>query len=155
MGPDKRLRRTLAQLLLRAEAASWLLLAWLALRVMPFSALVGWLERPVTQPELSGEERWRTRWAVTAAVNQAGDRFPLPMVCFPRAIAVQAMLRRRGIQTTVYYGAAVRPEQGLVAHVWVQDGPHGVVGQHHAADYLVLARYPRDAGSATLHPGSW
>ena len=154
MGPGKRLRRRFAQVLLRAEAAFWLLLAWVALRVMPFAALVGWLERPVTQPELSGGQRLRTRWSVTAAVNQVGDRFPVPIVCFPRAIAVQAMLRRRGIQTTVYYGAAVRPGKGLVAHVWVQDGPHGVIGQYDAEDYLVLARYPRQDGAISLHTGS-
>jgi hypothetical protein len=42
----------------------------------------------------------------------------------------------------MYYGAANDPLVGLKAHVWVQDGAHGVVGHTVAGDYGVLARFP-------------
>jgi len=42
------------------------------------------------------------RWAIWTATRHQRER----VVCFPRAIAAQAMLRRRGVSTTLYYGAA-------------------------------------------------
>ena len=64
------------------------------------------------------------------------------IVCFPRAVAAQAMLRRRGVSTTLYYGATSQTDKGLSAHVWVQDGETDVVGKRSAAGVKVLARYP-------------
>lgn len=64
--------------------------------------------------------------------------------CLHEAMAAQAMLRRRRVGATLYYGAVTLPECGLQAHAWVQDGREGVVG-HMAAyryGYKVLACYP-------------
>jgi hypothetical protein len=52
------------------------------------------------------------------------------------------MLRRRGIDATLYYGAATLPQRGLMAHVWVKDGVEAVVGCQAANKYHILARYP-------------
>lgn len=72
----------------------------------------------------------------------ASHVLPFKIVCFPRGFAAQAMLRRRGITTTVYYGAASRSGRGLVTHVWVQDGAEGVMGLRAATGYKVIAKYP-------------
>jgi hypothetical protein len=74
-------------------------------------------------------------------MNEAAWFLPGDTVCFPRAIAAQMILRRLGMGTTLYYGAATMPERGLTAHVWLQDGSEIVVGQHDGQDYHILARY--------------
>ncbi len=124
------------------EAVWCLLWARLALRVLPFRRLRWFLARPVKQPEVAGAERERIRKEVSGAIERMARRLPGQTVCFPRGIAAQTMLRRRGLDTTLYYGVAYLPGRGLTAHVWVQDGVEGVVGQREAGQCRVLARYP-------------
>lgn len=136
------LRQPAARRALLIEAAVSLLLARLALRVLPFRRIAAWLNRPPQRTELTGEERERIRKEVVWAIERTARQLPGETVCFPLGLAAQAMLRRRGISTTLYYGAATLPERGLTAHVWVQDGDEGVVGHREAGSYHVLARYP-------------
>ena len=53
---------------------------------------------------------------------------------------------------TLYYDAAILPERGLTAHVWVRDGEEGVVGHTVADRYKVLARYPETARTQGTAP---
>jgi hypothetical protein len=94
--------------------------------------------------EITGIERERFRKGVQWGINEAAWFLPGETVCFPRAIAAQAFLRRLGIGTTLCYGAATLPERGLTGHVWLQDGDEVVVGQHDGQDYHILARYPEE-----------
>lgn len=123
------------------EAALWLVAAKIALRWVPFHRLARFFERPARGSELSGPTRRQTISEVRHAIAQAARRLPGDYVCFPRGIAAQAMLRRRGVSTTLIYGAATLPEKGLTGHVWVMDGNRGVIGAESAGDYRVLARY--------------
>src|SRR5436190_17524848 len=121
------------------EARVYLLAARLAIRLLPFRRLTVFFERPAARPEKTGGERAQSikdvRWAIWTATRHQRER----VVCFPRAIAAQAMLRRRGVSTTLYYGAASKADKGLSAHVWVQDGETDVVGKRSAAGVKVLA----------------
>ena len=126
---------------LHGEAALLLVVAKIALRVVPFSRLARWFEAPTRQPERQGEARRQTVIAVRRAIFRSGRRLPGVYVCFPRAIAAQTMLRRRGVSTTLVYGAATLPDKGLSGHVWVMDGDEGVIGHMKADEYHVLARY--------------
>lgn len=100
------------------------------------------MNRHARQPELQGEERQALINAVRWSVLRASHQLPVKIVCFPRAIAAQAMLRRRKVGTTVYYGAATQPGKGLLSHVWVQDGQAGVIGFRAATGYKIIATYP-------------
>ena len=135
-------RVTASRRWLLIEARLNLLAARLAIRLLPFRRLTAFFERPAARPEQSGAARAQlikeVRWAIWTATRHQRER----IVCFPRAIAAQAMLRRRGVSTTLYYGAASQAGQGLSAHVWVQDGEAEVVGKRSAAGVKVLARYP-------------
>ncbi len=91
-------------------------------------------------------ERAKLREEVQWAIGEAKWYLPGKTMCFPQAIAAQAMLRRRGISTTLYYGAVTLPTRELKAHVWVQDGTIGVVGYETAKDYHILAQYPAQIG---------
>jgi len=140
------LRQPSAHRALLIEATVYLLLARLGLRVRPFRRIAAGLKRPTRRTELTGEERERIRKEVGWAIERTARHLPGETVCFPRGLAAQALLRRRGISTTLYYGAATLPKRGLTAHVWVQDGDEGVVGHREAGSYHVLARYPEPHG---------
>lgn len=120
------------------DAAVHLLVGWAALRVVPFRRLVWFFQRPARKPELVGPERLRVRNQVAHIIPMVSRKLPVKIVCFPRAMAAQAMLRRRGISTVLYYGA--RPgSSGPLTHCWVQDGADGVIGLRTAQNYVVLA----------------
>lgn len=142
--PIERRRSRIAGWLLVAEVLAHLLWARLALAICSFQQLTWFFERPARQPELTGEARTRTRQEVRSAILRMYLRFPGKTTCFHRAMAAQAMLRRRGVGVTLYYGAATLPESGLAAHAWVGDGNEGVLGHRTAqrGGYRILARYP-------------
>ncbi len=123
------------------EALLCLSAARLALWMLPFARLA-WFLKHSGQDKLHDAERTRVREGVQWAISEASLYLPGETVCFPRAIAAQMMLRRRGITTTLYYGAATLPTRELKAHVWLQDGAIGVVGHETAGEYHILARYP-------------
>jgi len=52
------------------------------------------------------------------------------------------MLRRRGVPSFLYFGAAPDDERGLIAHVWVRDGEVNIVGGKEAPRFAVLATFP-------------
>lgn len=134
--------KPIRQQCLLIEAVICLLLARLALALVSFRRLTKFMGRTMTYPEVMGAERERLRSEVAWAVTAAAEHLPVKMVCFPRGIAAQAMLRRRLIAATIFYGVAKLPGRGLIAHVWVQDGASGVVGHQVAAQYAVLMHYP-------------
>lgn len=143
MGPQGRgARHSPRRLALLAEAALALVIAKLALRAFPFRHLVRVFSLRPSRPELEGVARAQVREEVSWAISAAARRLPVSFACFPRAIAAQAMMRRRGVGATLYYGAARVPSQGLTTHVWVQDGAVGVVGHLEASHFRMLACYP-------------
>jgi len=54
------------------------------------------------------------------------------------------MLRRRGEDSRLCYGARNDGEQGLAAHVWVRLGDEDIVGGVEAARYALLTTFPPD-----------
>jgi hypothetical protein len=63
-------------------------------------------------------------------------------MCFEQGLASQLMLRRRGVPSVLYFGAAPDSRDGLAAHVWVRDGEIDVIGGETAASFRVLATFP-------------
>ena len=126
------------------EAIFDLFVARLALRVIPFRRLTPYFERPAQRPQatIADDERKRLREEMPWLINEAAWFLPGETTCFARAIAAQSILRRLGMATTLYYGAATLPDGGLTAHVWLQDGAAGIIGHDTAQRYHILARYP-------------
>ena len=125
------------------EAAAGLILTRLALRFVPFRHLKPFFNQPASEVQVEGSMRARLRKEVAWAIERTAKVLPGKTVCFPRGIVAQAMLRRRRVGTTLYYGVTHLPEGDPVAHVWVQDGPLGVVGLPTKEEtYHILARYP-------------
>jgi hypothetical protein len=137
-------RKYIATHLLRTEAAAYLLMARLALALFSFQRLTPFISRRSRRPELTGPDRERAGKQVQSAIFRVCRQGSFETTCLHRAIVAQAMLRRRGVSATLYYGAKTIPDCGLRAHAWVQDGTAGVVGCRVAQrdGYRVLASYP-------------
>jgi hypothetical protein len=73
-------------------------------------------------------------WAIGAAARRA----PWRSECLEQAIAAKAMLRRRGVASTLYLGMARDP---VGAHAWVRVGDVNVTGGRDVARYAVVASF--------------
>jgi hypothetical protein len=127
--------------LLLIEAAAVLAVASMAIQLMPFRRVVGAVARGVegrgARPVSFGEIE-RARWAIEACAR----RLPWKIVCFQKGVAMQTLLRRRGIATALHYGVAQDAERGLSAHVWVTHAGEAIIGGDRAPDYTCLATFP-------------
>jgi hypothetical protein len=122
------------------EAGTLLLFAWLAIRVVPFRRLAprlgrSQLESPAAQSPDAVAIARRVAWAINVAARQ----YPWVMNCFPRAIAAKLMLRRRGVEATLYLG--VRRDAALKAHAWVRVGPFIVTGRQEHVRFTVVSSF--------------
>jgi hypothetical protein len=124
--------------LLLAEAGAAIIVASLAVRIVPLRALAERLSRGIAAPAAAdGETVYWLRRAMLAWAR----RLPWRTLCFEQGLAAFAMLRRRGLAATLHYGAATIDGE-LKAHVWVMSGKTEVVGCENKEDYGLLARFP-------------
>jgi hypothetical protein len=128
------------------QAIFWLWLAGIAVTMLPFHR-VGFLAgRPACLPTPPADRRLAHIKSIRWAISAAAARLPWRALCFQQGLAAQWMLRRRGIPSVLYYGAAQDEQKGLTAHVWVRDGDIDVIGGEIAARFAVLARFPPQDG---------
>ena len=133
--------------LLLLEAAFWLAVATFAIATLPF----GYLGRLAVFPVRGQAPLQQTRLAqarrVRCAIISCARRLPWRAKCFQQGLAAQFMLRRRGIPSVLYYGAAPDDRRGLSAHVWVRDCDVDVIGGEIASRYAVLMTFPPQVGN--------
>lgn len=111
-----------------------LVLAKYLIRAVPLHRWRGTLGR-VGEPdaaEFNAAYRDVSRSVVGAARKLPGD-----YVCLPRAMAVQWMLRRRGLASAIVFG--VTPQQSgekrHAFHAWVEGGGKIIIGEDTATEY--------------------
>ena len=138
--------------LLLLEAALWLALARFAIAVLPFRHVGNLAAWPIRSQEPMQQTRTaavkRIRWAIIACAR----RVPWRAMCFEQGLAAQFMLRRRGVPSVLYYGAAPDDQDGLSAHVWVRDGDVDIVGGEIASQFAVLATFPPQPNRTYTNP---
>ncbi len=113
---------------LLVEASLRLLLARVALKVWSFKRVVSSIKRRPSGLETEGRDRERLGHDIAWAIRAAARRLPGTTPCFAEGLAAQAMLRKRGVDAVLYYGAMTDAGRGLTAHVWVRDQGRGIVG---------------------------
>ena len=119
------------------EAALMLMLARLAVCLIPPRALFAWAARPPRHiRRFAVDEAGWVAWAV----GTVADRTWMKALCLPRALAAQVMLRRRGIASRLCLGIA-RKDGALAAHAWVEIGNHKIAGETEAEGYTRLAGF--------------
>jgi hypothetical protein len=124
------------------EAACAAVLIRLGISAMRFTAFRKTLDRAVRvltrgPTAMTPDEIRRIAWSV-GAVTQ---RLPFSSTCLVQSLAVDAMLRRRGVPSAICLG--VQPPDGgtLAAHAWVEHDGQVVFGaRSDLAEYRVLVR---------------
>ena len=122
--------------LLVIEAVLCLSIARLALILIPFPRVAGWLGSfvPPTDIRISQSNKTATPEQATLAkdvgwaVTRAARHVPFKAVCLPQAMAAQFMLRRRGVPSVMHFGATKSVEKPLNAHAWLDAGGIEVTG---------------------------
>lgn len=119
------------------EAALILIVTRLALCVIPLARIFAWANQPL--PRIRRFTTDEARW-VGWSVETMGAKPWLRALCLARAIAAQAMLRRRGIVSRLCLGVAC-DENALAAHAWVEVGHEVIVGGADAARFTQVTRF--------------
>lgn len=120
------------------EAGLAMITASAAIRLVPFRRLAAWMGRRRGAGSPADPDEIAT---IARAIRAWSRRLPWRTLCFEQGLTAHWMLRRRGLASTLYYGAATLEGQ-LKAHVWVRSGERDVVGCEIASDYALLARFP-------------
>jgi hypothetical protein len=128
--------------LLLLEGTLWLAVAGLAIAALPFRLVGRLAAAPIRRLEPLPQERRREAKRISWAIAVAAPRVPWRTVCFQKGLAAQFMLRRRGVPSVLYYGAAMDSRGELSAHVWIRDGDVDVIGGEMASRYALLAMFP-------------
>lgn len=144
MAPSRSIRRPLRRFTqvdghrraLVVEAVLWLLLARLALIIIPFPRLakhMGKFTAPAEARTLHGAPgadandvniATDVSWAVTRSARYV----PFKAVCLPQAMAARIMLKRRGVASVIHFGAAKGKEKSFEAHAWLDAAGVEVTG---------------------------
>lgn len=136
-------RLTVREIARFVEAAIALVLAWTAIRLLPFRILMrttGFGPVPTDRPDAGA-----IGLAVRHAVKRAARRLPWTIVCFPEGLAAHWMLRRRGLPSRLHYG--LRPSvDRLSAHVWVTLDGEVIVGEESGDPHHCVAIFPQTPG---------
>lgn len=122
-----------------AEAWAALAAASLVTRLLPFKTYIKLGSVPLRRtPTTSGELAARL-------VENIGNKAPFRAVCLQRGLALQWMLRRRGLDAILHYGIRMS-QDNLDAHVWVSLGGEVVIGAPQHQTYTEVAQFPSRTG---------
>lgn len=123
----RRLPRARKRLLCEALAA--LALARIAMACLPFRRVAAWLGTPGTEtPSTATPGEIRLADQIGWAVGSLARRVPWDARCLAQALAATWMLRRRGLEGTVSFGADRGESHQFLAHAWLRFGPRLVTG---------------------------
>lgn len=125
--------------LLVVEAVAALIFASAVLALMPFRRAIRTGCLPL--PSIAPEERVSAVEAA-AAVRRAARLVPWRAVCIDQGLALQRLLRKRGVDALLHYGVALAEDAELKAHVWVDVEGATVIGGEEAAKYARVASFP-------------
>ena len=131
-----------ADQILLVEAGVWLGVARLVLLTLPFR----WIKRGWGEPQALSAEKSegtppelleRVSWAVATASRN----LPWDCLCLAQAMAAKAMLKRRGISSTLYLGVAKDGTAPSLSHAWLTCGEQVLTGQQGMGEFSVIATF--------------
>lgn len=132
-------------LVIEAGAA---LLVGAALCWVPLRWYAAWLGRQghETPASAAPPEQARAR-EVGWAIRLVAKRVPFRGDCLPQAIAARAMLGRRRLAVTVYFGTAfLKDGTGLEAHTWARSGAATLTGNKPRRRFAIVATFGHEPG---------
>ncbi len=87
-----------------------------------------WGIRGEESPEDAGIEEYRYAKKVSYAVNQVCNKTKWESKCLVRALTAQRLLKKKGIQSTMYLGCGLDENGNMIAHAWLRCGKMYVTG---------------------------
>lgn len=129
-------------LLLLAEA--FCLMGWARFRLLrsPFVKLAGSLGE--FMKETGYEERADRRREMSIIQNTlhiASRNTLWESKCLVRAVAGLMMLKRRGIESTLYLGTSKDEKGRLIAHAWLRSGPRYITGAEEMERFVEVGKF--------------
>jgi hypothetical protein len=122
------------------EAVFLLGISRLAIWLVPFRKIAPRLGRLMVETEASATPDTEIiSRKIAFCVHSAARNLPWECKCLVQAMATKAMLRRRGLQSTLYLGVAKAPQNDLSAHAWLRFGSLTLTGGAVRDDYTVVA----------------
>lgn len=121
-----------------AEAACLLIAARLLIRFIPMAHWRGTLGQPQSGDAAVQAGDDKAAEVLAFAVIRAARFLPLPFLCLPRAMALQWMLRRRGIGSILVMGTTGGRIDQLALHAWVERNGRILIGEDEQAHVPVL-----------------
>ena len=146
---DKLRALTPTQVLALGEAMILITLAAPVIRLTPFRQVGKLASFPVRRRVEDKQRRSDLIRNVSWAVDAASKHAKLRALCFECGLTAQIMLRRRGVDSTLHFGAAPGHDKGLSAHVWVLADGYDVTGAAIAHTYAPLAVFPPETDEKT------
>jgi hypothetical protein len=115
---------------------AWLLSARLALIFIPFPRLARQLgtfvppsdPRALQASTTYSQDDVLVAEAVGWAVTRAARHVPFEAVCLPQAMAARIMLKRRGVNSVLHFGAQMGQDKPIDAHAWLDAAGVEVTG---------------------------
>lgn len=145
---------SLSEAMALIEATIFVALAAPIIRLLPFRTIAAAASRG--SPGSPGRQRDVAAVAavierVAWAVDRTAKRLPTRSLCFERGLAAHAMLRRRGVDSTLVYGVSPGTSaEGLNAHVWVHVDGVEVTGGGEAPAFAPLVSFPAGRTKTSL-----
>jgi len=123
------------------EAVMWSGLFRAVLLLMPFRRIAAHLGAHMaeTPSRVAMPETRRLAKDVARAVSRASRHVPWEAKCLVQALVGKRMLKRRGIESTLYLGLAKRADHDLQAHAWLRCGDRIILGGGGLKDFAVVA----------------
>jgi Transglutaminase-like superfamily len=129
------------------EAVAWLLLARLSLFLVSFPRLARHLGTVVTPTDprardaasANSADASRLAAEIGWAVTRAARHVPFKAVCLPQAMAARLMLRRRGVDSVLHFGARIGCAKPIDAHAWLDAAGVKVTGYPVADAFTEIA----------------
>ncbi|ABQ25557.1 lasso peptide biosynthesis B2 protein [Geotalea uraniireducens] len=138
---------TLAEVCLLLEAAFWLGICRLAIPLLPFRWIAPYLGTHMAESASVLDPHGReVPLAVSRAIVRAAWRLPWDCKCLAQAMTGKAMLKRRGVPSTLYLGVAKDKEQ-LAAHAWLRCGDIILTGGQGKERFTVVSSFGDDIRS--------
>lgn len=79
-------------------------------------------------PEDATMDEYRYAKKVAYAVNQVCNKTKWESKCLVRALSAQKLLKKKGIQSTMYLGCGLDENGKMIAHAWLRCGRMYVTG---------------------------
>ncbi|HZQ08981.1 MAG TPA: lasso peptide biosynthesis B2 protein [Anaerolineae bacterium] len=134
LGPEKRW--------LLLEAAFWLGVMRAAIRLLSFKQIVRVLRLKAGEsPFVPDSQQSKTAQQIRWAVESMAPRIPWETLCLVQGLAGAAMLRRRHLPLSLYFGVAKTEQGEFQAHAWLCCGDQVLTGGAGRQRFSVIAAY--------------